>query len=126
MGEKLTADVATVNRDEDGEILPEPADVDYGGTTYEAMVVPMATGEWKRHQRNGADFEEMNLKAIETLFEEYVAEPDVENIKDVRFGIAVQLIQAVVESSGLAGGGDLEEKLEDRVADAQESGNSPA
>lgn len=120
---ELTSEVATVDRDDEGSILAEDVTVQYGGTEYDAKVVPMATGEWKKHQRHGADFEQMNLEAIRIIFDEYVEQPDVDAVEDVRFGIAIQLVQQVVERSGLSMGGDLQEKLEERIEEAQQSGN---
>jgi len=120
---ELTSDVATIDRDEEGEILAEEVTVDYAGTEYDAAVVPMATGEWKKHQRHGADFEQMNLEAIRIIFNEYIETPDVETVEDVRFGIAVQLVEKVVKRSGLSMGGDLQEALEERIEEAQQSGN---
>jgi hypothetical protein len=120
---ELTSEVATVNRDDEGDILPEDVTVQYSGTNYDAKVVPMATGEWKKYQSHGADFEQMNTDAIEILFDDHITQPDVDNVEDVRFGLAVQLLEEVVEKSGLAMGNDLQNKLEDRVKEAQQSGN---
>lgn len=119
----LTEEVATVDRDDEGSILPEDIPIEYNGDEYVAQVRALATGEREKYKRLGADFEQMNSTAIGVLFDNHVETPDIDDADDVRFGIAVQIIQGILQTSGLPHGSDLRDQLEDRIEEAQAEGN---
>lgn len=121
MSDQQLNDVLTVSRDEDGELLAEEGFVAYRGDELPFDVVPMNLGQTKKYERLGADFDEMNTKAFDFIFENHAPGLDFENIEDVKMGLGTQIVMEIMEISGFDVSEEDAQQIQERFEEAQEA-----
>ncbi len=111
----LTDDVATVNRDETGDIVPENISIDYGGDTYTTTVRPLVAGHAiKYEQQHDADMDNFDTTAIDLIWSNHVVGLEAD-WKDVRVPIFMQVIE------GITGQSDVSDEVKDAISDREQS-----
>lgn len=95
--ESLTTDEARYQRDENGDLIPRERVVETSEGWRKVKLYPTPKGEALRLEERFGNRDELEMEEIDELLSEKLAEPEIENWDDVKPGIYMPLMNAVME-----------------------------